>query len=80
MWRSVTFVAVDGDEFRRLRKEMALTQGALAEHLGVDRVTITRWETGVHRVPEPAARLLERLQQEAKAKKRKKQRCGGACL
>jgi repressor LexA len=63
---------VDSEELRRLRERLGLTQEQLARELGVHRVSVARWETGEHRIPEPVARLLGRLRQEAKAKKRRK--------
>ncbi len=41
-----------------------LTQAALARQLGVSRVTVARWETGVYAIPEPTARLLQRIRNE----------------
>lgn len=35
-----------GEEARYLRKQMGYTAEELAEHLGVSRLTVTRWETG----------------------------------
>lgn len=35
-----------GELLRKLRKEKGLTQEQLAEHIGVSRRTISRWETG----------------------------------
>ena len=42
---------------RRIRHGLQLTQAALARELGVTRVTVARWETGVYAIPEPTARL-----------------------
>lgn len=63
---------MDPDEFKRLREALGLTQDQLAAELGVHRVTVARWETGEHKVPEPAARLLERLKADSKARKRRR--------
>jgi DNA-binding transcriptional regulator YiaG len=50
---------VTREEFVRLRKKtLRLTQVALATRLGVDPMTVSRWERGVRKIPEPAARLL----------------------
>jgi transcriptional regulator with XRE-family HTH domain len=35
-----------GDAIRRLRKEKNLTQEALAVSMGVERTTVTMWESG----------------------------------
>ena len=35
-----------GDAIRRLRKEKNLTQEALAVAMGVERTTVTMWESG----------------------------------
>jgi len=48
---------------RRIRKALGLTQKALAKALGGDRVSVTRWETGVRRITEPIARLVQRIRQ-----------------
>jgi len=53
-------------EFKRIRQAMGLTQQALADLLGVTRLTIARYETRARRIPEMAARLLMRLRDEAK--------------
>jgi transcriptional regulator with XRE-family HTH domain len=54
-----------------LRENAGLPQEALAQTIGVDRATISRWETG-EREPGPAhleayLKVLERLAQEAGA-------------
>lgn len=35
-----------GDRIRIARKQRGLTQGALASLVGVNRATVTKWETG----------------------------------
>lgn len=55
---------VTGAEVRRIRDRLKLTQAALARELGVSRVTVARWETGVYAIPEPTARLLGRIRKE----------------
>jgi DNA-binding transcriptional regulator YiaG len=55
---------------RRIRHGLQLTQAALARVLGVTRVTVARWETGVYAVPEPTARLLQRVRDEGRRAKR----------
>jgi DNA-binding transcriptional regulator YiaG len=44
---------------RRIRDRLTRTQAALARQLGVSRVTVARWETGVYAIPKPTARLLQ---------------------
>ncbi len=39
------------EELAALRERLELTQQQLAEKLGVDRVTIARWETGTRAIP-----------------------------
>jgi DNA-binding transcriptional regulator YiaG len=56
-------------EMKRIRQELALTQGELAEELGVHRVTVAKWEAGDRGIPEPVARLLLRIRSEKKRKK-----------
>jgi DNA-binding transcriptional regulator YiaG len=64
VYRNVTSQHVTGDEVRRIRERLRLTQRELARELGVSRVTVARWETGVYAIPEPTARLLQRIRQE----------------
>jgi transcriptional regulator with XRE-family HTH domain len=40
-----------GAELKRIRLRLGLTQTELARELGVTRNSVTRWETGVHKVP-----------------------------
>jgi transcriptional regulator with XRE-family HTH domain len=49
------------EELKTLRDRLGLTQGELAEKLGVARNTITRWEMGIRHIPEPVARLVRLL-------------------
>jgi DNA-binding transcriptional regulator YiaG len=55
---------------RRIRHGLQLTQVALARVLGVTRVTVARWENGVYAIPEPTARLLQRVRDEGRRAKR----------
>ena len=55
---------------RRIRHGLQLTQAALARVLGVTRVTVARWESGVYAIPEPTARLLQRVRNEGRRAKR----------
>src|SRR5207244_644957 len=49
---------VSGDEFKRLRGRLKLTQEQLARRLGVTTSAVSRWEAGRRRIPEPVGRLL----------------------
>jgi transcriptional regulator with XRE-family HTH domain len=61
---------VTREELQRLREELGLTQEQLAEEVGVHRVTVARWENGDRGIPEPVARLLEKIRAERKRRKR----------
>lgn len=61
---------VTREELQRLREELGLTQEQLAEEVGVHRVTVARWESGDRGIPEPVARLLEKIRAERKRRKR----------
>lgn len=52
---------ITGAEFRFLRKELELSQEALARALGCDVQALARWEKGRSRVPGPADRFLRGL-------------------
>ena len=58
--RQESWAGLEPAELRRFRKELGLTQGALADQLGVTPITIHRWETGQSR-PHRIAR--ERLRE-----------------
>jgi putative zinc finger/helix-turn-helix YgiT family protein len=47
-----------GEEFRFLRKEMRLKASALANLMGVHKVTVSRWESNTESIGAPADRLL----------------------
>jgi len=50
-----------GQELRRLRLGMKLTQKQLAEKLGVTENTVARWERGEMKVNEVAARFARTI-------------------
>jgi DNA-binding transcriptional regulator YiaG len=58
-------------ELKRIREALGLTQEGLAESLGVTKGTVSRWEAGLRGIPEPAARLAERLRNERRAKRKR---------
>lgn len=60
-----------GPELRRLRRQLGLTQRALAALVGVTRNTIARQERGALGIGEPLARLVRLLAQTASRKERK---------
>jgi DNA-binding transcriptional regulator YiaG len=45
-------------QLKHIRKRLGLTQTGLGDLLGVDRNTITRWEMGLHPIPQTASKLL----------------------
>src|SRR5262245_41311927 len=45
----------------KLRQELGLTQGGLAECIGVSRETVNRWETGKHPPEGAGLRVLQNL-------------------
>jgi transcriptional regulator with XRE-family HTH domain len=51
-----------GKELQAWRRKQGLTQEELALCLGVIRITITRWETGVRAVPSFLPLALEALE------------------
>lgn len=60
------------DELKRHREAMKLSQQALADELGVHMMTVSRWERGARAIPEPVARLVERLATDRRVKKKPK--------
>ncbi len=51
-----------GKEIKELRKKLNLTQQELADKVGVDRVTVARWENGSKHPSNLARRQLTRLE------------------
>jgi repressor LexA len=43
--------AMKPTEFKEIRKHLGLTQDELAALLDVHRLSVIRWEAGVHRIP-----------------------------
>jgi DNA-binding transcriptional regulator YiaG len=63
---------VTGSELRRIRKRLALTQGEMADLVGVALNTVWRWEAERARIPEPTARLIGLLAEQGRKPRRKK--------
>ncbi len=61
-----------GKELKALRTRLGLTQDELGKRLGVARVTVARWEIGLRRVPELAARLVQHVTKEVREEQRRK--------
>jgi repressor LexA len=56
---------------KRLREQLGLTQSELANAIGVHVMTVSKWETGVHKIPGPVVKLLQRMLAERSAPNRK---------
>ena len=54
-----------GKGFKRMRRQLGLTQVQLAKRLGVSANSVARWERSERRIFEPVARLLTLLSQSA---------------
>ena len=50
-----------GQEIKELRKKSKLSQQELADKIGVNRVTVARWEADVKKPSNLARRQLQRL-------------------
>jgi DNA-binding transcriptional regulator YiaG len=55
---------------KTLRKQLGMTQQQLADVLGVNRVSVAHWETGLRRPSRMAQNFMERLRKESNAKKK----------
>ncbi len=65
-----------GEELRRIRARMGLTQAELADRLGVTPNTVARWERDEVGIAEPAARLAQLLAKMAEESPRRSKRRG----
>jgi transcriptional regulator with XRE-family HTH domain len=67
---------MDADELREKRKELKTTQAQLAKALGVNIMTVSRWERGPRSIPPYLSLSLEAVeaQQKKKVSKRAKQK------
>ena len=57
------------NDLTAFRQRLELTQQALADHLGVDRVTIARWETGTRAIPAYLGLALETVERRLKRRR-----------
>jgi len=65
---------VTGDEVRRVRKALGMTQRTFAEAVGVARNTVARWERDELTVGSTAAILIRLLGERAPKRRRKGKR------
>lgn len=54
-------VMMNGNELLTLRKTLDLSQQSLAEKIGVDQGTVSKWESGKQSPSGPALKLLKQL-------------------
>jgi transcriptional regulator with XRE-family HTH domain len=59
-------------ELKDLRTRLGLTQNELGKRLGIARVTVARWEIGLRKVPELAARLVQHVAKEVREEQQRK--------
>lgn len=57
-------------ELIAFRERLEMTQQQLADKLGVDRVTIARWETGTRAIPVYLGLALETVERKATGRRR----------
>lgn len=65
---------MDADELKEKRKALEMTQAQLAEALGVNIMTISRWERGVRSIPPHLSLALEAIEANQKKKVSKRAR------
>ena len=67
---------MDADELREKRKALEMTQAQLAKALGVNVMTVSRWERGLRSIPPYLSLSLEAVeaQQKKKISKRTRQK------
>jgi len=60
-------LAMTGQDVRRIRETLGLSQRRFAERLGVHKVTVAKWETDAQGMRGPAERLIRLLGEAAKS-------------
>lgn len=66
----VACACLTGAELRKTRLRLGLTQEELAKELGVQRNTVTRWETGARKIAPPVAIAVRAVAGKLKAQAR----------
>jgi transcriptional regulator with XRE-family HTH domain len=66
-----TMPAMNPDELKDWRKSVGLTQVELAGHLGVEGLTVSRWERGDRAIPSFLPLALETIERNLKKPKRR---------
>lgn len=70
-WGMLPMVTLRPEELKAFRKRLKLTQGELAKALGVQRVTVARWERGLRKIPSLLPLALKGLSTELRKGNRK---------
>jgi len=65
----VELPSISAEDVRRIRRLLDETQAQFAKRLGVDPVSVARWETGQRRCTGPYAEAVRRLDPEARTKR-----------
>lgn len=62
--------AKSGRELKAAREKLGLTQAGLAEAVGVQRVTVARWEAGLRKIPPMLTLAMKTLGKERRKRSR----------
>jgi DNA-binding transcriptional regulator YiaG len=65
------------EELKKWRGRNSMTQASLADTLGVDVMTVSRWETGLRSIPVYLKLALNWIEQEGRQSKGHKTKKGG---
>lgn len=63
---------MNGDELKQRREALEMTQEQLANQLGVNVMTVSRWERGLRTIPPHLSLALEAIESKQKGKSSKK--------
>ena len=70
-WSVLPMVTLRPEELKAFRKRLGLTQTGLAKALGVQRVTVARWESGLRKTPSLLPLALKGLSSQLRRGKKK---------